>query len=125
MKSALKSIFAGSKIIGFFNKLNKILLIYFYDSKAHGLFLRINHFFNNIISKNITKSMIVGNAQKAMKQICLRDIGLFFVLSVIFNTLITIAINKEIDIFSMFARIFFFALGIFLMVKKNGTDKNT
>ena len=50
--------------------------------------------------------------------------GLFIALITVLNTLGMIMLLKEIDIFSVSARIFFFSLGIFLITISSIDEKN-
>ena len=101
----------------FFVNFNRNLLLFFYKSGTYRLFLRINAFFKNSILKNTDKSLIINSTRKAVSNIRLKDIGVFIFLVVSFNTLLMIFLGKEIDIFSVAARVFFFALGVFLYVR--------
>lgn len=114
----IKQIIENSKIISFFADLNKNLLLYFYNSKIYRFFTKINSFFRDI-SKNIDKSIIIRSSRKMLKNITISDIGLFITLVILFNTLAMIVLKKEIDIFSITARIFFFLLGMFLIFRKS------
>jgi hypothetical protein len=107
-----------SKIIGFCKEVNKNILLYFYDSKAYKAFSALNAFFGKTALKNANGSIFVKAAKKIAGETKPKDIGLFIVLVVIFNTSAVIVLGKEIDIFSVSARIFFFLLGIFLIFKR-------
>jgi len=96
----------------------KKLLLFFYNSRLHKLVLGFNAFFKNSILKNADKSLIVNSFKKLAFKISLKDTGLFIVLVVVFNTLAMFALGKQIDIFSLSARIFFFVLGIALFFKR-------
>ena len=107
-----------SMIITFFANFNKNLLRFFYESHVYKCFLKINVFFKGTFLKNTDKSLIVTSIKKIIKSIQPKDIGLFILLVVLFNTLAMIVLEKEIDIFSISARIFFFCLGMFLIFKR-------
>lgn len=111
----IKEISSGSKIIGFLKNLDKNILLYFYNSRTYKLFVFLNNSFKNIILKNVTESLFIKTARSMIKGIELKDIGWFIVLVVLFNTMAMAVLRKEIDIFSVSARIFFFCLGIFLV----------
>lgn len=114
----MKEIIRGSKIISFCKNLNKNLLLFFFNSKTYKFFLALNRFFKNVILKNRTQSLFVKTAKKLTKSIAVKDIGLFIVLVTLFNTLAMFVLNRQIDIFSISARMFFFLLGIFLIFKR-------
>ncbi len=107
-----------SRISAFFANFNKNFLRYFYKSLVYKCFIKINIFFKNIFLKSMNKSLIVTSIKKISKNIELKDIGLFILLVVLFNTLVMVVLKKEIDIFSTSARVFFFLLGIFLIFKR-------
>lgn len=111
-----------SRIIVFFADFNKNLLRFFYNSGVYKCFLKINVFFKDVFLKNTDKSLIVTSIKKIIKSIQPKDIGLFILLAVLFNTLAMIVLGKEIDIFSISARIFFFILGIVFIFR--GGDRS-
>ena len=107
-----------SRIIAFFANFNKNLLRYFYKSLVYKCFIKINLFFKNVFLKNTDKSIIINSLRKISRNIKPKDIGFFILLVILFNTLAMVALKKEIDIFSISARVFFFLLGIFLIFKR-------
>lgn len=118
MKRKIKQFAAESKILNFSLNFNKNLLLYFYNSKIYECFKRFNRFFISAILNNAKNSLIVNKSKNILKYISLKDIGLFIVLIVIFNTLAMLFLEREIDIFSIGARVFFFCLGIFFIFKR-------
>lgn len=110
----------GYEIIGFFADFNKNLLNYFYKSLVYKCFTKINAFFKDVFLKNMDKSLIVLSVKKIIKNIELKDIGLFILLVALFNTLAMVFMGKEIDVFSISARAFFFLLSVFLILRKKG-----
>ena len=112
MDQKIDKVIQGSKIISFFGNLNKILVVSFCNSKTCKLFTKINSFFRNTILVNIDRSKIVKSVKKIALCIGLRDVGIFIILIVLFNTLAMMALGKEIDMFSVSARIFFFIIGV-------------
>ena len=119
MNKKIKQVVSESKIIKFCANLNKNLLLYFYNSQIYQFFIKIHNFFVNSILKNVNKSLIISSTKNISKHIKLKDIGWFIVLVVLFNTLAMMFLKKEIDVFSVSARIFFFLLGIILVFKSN------
>jgi hypothetical protein len=116
----MERLIAGSRIAGFFLNLNRNLIVYFYNSKTHGLFININAFFRNAILRNADESAALKLVKKIAAHIERRDIGIFIILTVLFNTLAMAALGREIDVFSACARIAFFVLGAALCIwKKN------
>ncbi|UCD55449.1 MAG: hypothetical protein JSV93_01225 [Candidatus Omnitrophota bacterium] len=107
-----------SRIVAFFANFDKNLLKFFYESGVYKCFLKINVFFKDVFLKNTNKSIILISIKKIIKNIHHRDIGLFVLLVTLFNTLAMIVLKKEIDIFSISARMFFLILGIFLVFKR-------
>lgn len=116
MRHRIKKIIAKSKIVRFFRDLNKNLLLDLYKSKTYGFFSRSAAFLKNAILENINDSIIITKIKKGYRSIGMYDIGLFIVLVTMLNTLVMIILKRGIDIFSIYARIFFFILGVFLMV---------
>ena len=78
----------------------------------------MDHNFNRSLLKYFHESLIVRSINKLIKNIGLKDIGLFVALVVLFNTLAMVFMGKEIDVFSIFARMAFFFLAAFLILRK-------
>ncbi len=114
----IKKAFTESRIVRFFACFNKNLLLYFYNSGIYKLFVKIKVFFRSAVLKNADESVIIKSTRKVLQEVKLRDIGWFIILVVLFNTLAMVFLGKEIDVFSTAARVFFFALGVILIVRK-------
>ena len=119
MKYEIKQIVSESKIVNFFKRINTEMLLCFYKSRIYGIFIKLLNFFKEQISKNIDKSVIIKGVKYVFKNVSLGDLGYFIILVVIFNTLVMLVLKKEIDIFSICARVFFFCLGVLLACKRN------
>ena len=112
----IRQFIRDSRILGFFATFNKVLVLFFYKSKTHKLFLKVNHFFKDFVIRKNDKSLIVNKAKDIIKLFNIKDVGWFIALVVFFNTAAAMILEKEIDIFSISARIFFFCLGIVLFI---------
>ncbi len=120
MKRGMGHLIVGSRIIAFFLNLNRNLLVCFYNSKTHGLFINVNTFFRNVILRNANGSAVLKLVKKIAAHIGIKDIGIFIALVVLFNTLAMAVLGNKIDVFSMYARVAFFVLGVTLFLwKKN------
>ena len=117
MSYGIKQIFRESKIKKLIAGFNKNLLLCFYASRTYGIFKKVNSLFKNVILKNSKESIIIKLIEKAFRSIGLKDVGLFIFLVVIFNTVVMIVFKKEIDIFSISARMLFSILGVVLIVR--------
>ena len=114
----IKEIISESKIIGFLKNLDKSILLCFYNSKTYKLFVFLNSSFKNIFLKNATKSLFMKIAKSVIKKTGLKDVGWFIVLVLLFNTLLMLGFKKEIDMFSICARVFFLILGLVLILRE-------
>ena len=113
----MKQLITESKIVSFCKNLNKNIILYFYNSATYRIFITFNKFFRNTVLKGADESIFVKTAKKVAAEIKVRDIGLFVILVVMLNTLVMLAFRKEIDVFSICARIFFLLLGVILYVR--------
>lgn len=111
----MRQIAEGSKIIDFCRDLNKNFILFFYESAIYKVFTALNRFFKNTVLKSANESVFVNTGKKIARRASLGGMGLFFVLVVIFNTTAMVALSKNIDIFSICARVFFLVLGMVLM----------
>lgn len=111
-------IIENSKIIYFCGNLNKNLILFFYESAIYRIFTAFNRFFKNTILKNTPESVFINSGKKMAMGVSLRGVGLFLVLVVVFNTAVMMALEKEIDIFSICARAFFLVLGVGLIWRR-------
>lgn len=107
----------NSKIINFCKNFNENLILFFYNSSTYKTFIGVNKFFKNRLLKNKRSSIFVRVVGKITSEVNLGDIGLFIILVVIFNTLAMVVFGREVDIFSIGARIAFFILGAILYVR--------
>ena len=114
----LKKLLLESKILDFLAKFNTKLVGYFYKSITYKIFLKINIFFKRIILQNTNNSYFINALKSSKKRFSIKDIGLFIILVLVFNSLMMFIAGREIDIFSVIARIFFLSLGLFLILKK-------
>lgn len=114
----MNQVIGNSKIINFCKNLNKNLILYFYNSATYKIFIAFNKFFRNRVLKCADESIFVKTTKKIAAGIKVRNIGLFVILVVIFNTLAMIALGKEIDIFSICTRVFFLILGVILILRR-------
>lgn len=118
MGNRIKEIIVESRIVNVCANLNRTILLYFYRSKTHELFIDANNFFRKTIPGNAGKSLIVNVTKKLFSRVTARDAGAFVILVTLFNTLAMFAFGKEIDIFSISARVFFLLLAVCLIVKR-------
>lgn len=118
MPGGMKEIIEGSKIVSFFTNFNRRALSYFYNSKTHTFFLRLNMGFKDILLRNLATSMIIKSAKKIYSLFNIKDLGLFIILAVVFNTMAMLFYRKEIDIFSAIGRLAFLLFGLGLLFKR-------
>lgn len=114
MQSKMKDIISESRILRFLKDFNRIVLSIFFGSQTCALFAKARLIFKDAFLKNADKSAILGFFRKAAAGITTRDIGIFIVLLVIFNTLIMLGAGMTVDVFSAAARLIFLILGIFM-----------
>lgn len=118
MKQKLQRVFEGSGIINFFANLNANLLVCFYNSRTYAVFAGMSRFLKDPVGKNAGGSVVLNFARNIAKNTKMWDMGLFIVLVTVFNTLAMIFLRREIDIFSICARVAFFVLGVALFTRK-------
>jgi len=97
--------------------LTKTIILYFRSSKTYELFVAFNQFFREILKAKNT-SCTINFLKKLGKQITLKDVGVFVILTVLFNTAARFALNGTFDIFSISSRIFFLFLGLVLFFSR-------
>ena len=112
----MSEIFNESRIVSFFSRLNKNIIEYWFNSATCGAAKKCREFFGKVVLKNISHSVILRSLGKAAKDVTLSDAGLFVILTTVFNTLAMIFLNKEMDLFSVIARICFLCMGAGLIL---------
>lgn len=119
--SAIKQIIRESKIAAFLSNFTSTFLFYFYNSLLYRFFKKANSaFFGEVILKNANRSLIIKTVRGVFNHLKRRDLGLFIVLTVLFNTALMAFLRKNVDMFSLSARTAFFIFGLVLIFKKNG-----
>ena len=119
MNKMLKKSFLESKILSFLSTLNKRLILYFYGSFTYKTFLKMNGFFKNRILQNTNESFFIRLLRGVRKRCNASDAGLLIILVLVFNTLIMFKSGRQIDIFSIVARVFFLSFGVFLILHEH------
>jgi len=116
MGRRIKQYLEESRIVNFFGNFDKRLLFYFYNSTTYKLFLRLNAFFRDMFVKNRDRSVLLRAVRKAAENVGPKDMGLLIALVTVFSTFVMILLKKEIDVFSVSARVFFLFLGALLII---------
>lgn len=132
MKYIANKIFSKSIILKYFSNFNKYLLTAFHGSFAYKFFLRSNFFLKNVLMESYKNSKAVRTVRNIILGVRVRDIGVFIVFTVIFNTAVMIFINRKIGMLSALARLLFLILGIIFVLQdkvssnnKNAKNKNS
>lgn len=118
MSYIIKEIVRKSRIINFLKDFNRNMLLFFFESKTYKLFIKANGFFRKSILENADESAILKWIQKVYKKTTVKDVGVFIIFVVLFNTIAMLAFKNRIDVFSVYMRAFFLSFGVFLVVKK-------
>lgn len=112
----MNEFFKESRIVSFFSRLNENIIEYWFNSATCGAAKKCREFFGKVILKNMSHSVILRSLGKAAKDVTLSDAGSFVVLTTVFNTLAMIFLNKEMDLFSVVARVCFLCMGTGLIL---------
>lgn len=107
-----------SRILNFLGGFNRKAVIFFYNSMTYKIFFAASSYINKTIVKAVPTSRLINAFRNVLNFVSIRDVGLFIVLVVVFNTAGIIFLGSNIDAFSAIARIVFFVLGFILILKK-------
>lgn len=117
----LKQAVSKSKILRFFQMYNTTILDYAHHSRAYAFFINCNRIFKSAITY-YQDSKIIKFVRRISIQMKTKEFGFFIVLVVIFNTLIMLISGNEIDIFSIFGRLFLFGIGVYYILKNKAKE---
>ena len=118
MRERIGKCAADSKIAKFCINFNQRYLIFFYNSAIYKLF-RYATMFRREFLTNAQESSILKAMRRIASGIGLKDIAVFVVLVVICNTLFMLVLEREIDMFSLSARVLAFTISILYILRPN------
>ena len=114
----LKRIIHGSRIIRSISEFNANYLNVFLNSATRAFFANMNRFYRDRILQYAAGSIIINMTRRAVHKVTLCDLGIFVILVVLFNTLFMLFMQEAIGPLSIYARVLFLLVGLFLIVKK-------
>ena len=120
MCGKMERFIAESKIINFLASIPKNLITFFMNSATYKLFIKGLSFFKGVCLINAGRSRVIKFCGKVPSSVKRKDVGIFIILVVILNTSAVLILEKEkgLDIFSIIGRVFFFFLGLTLILAK-------